>query len=34
MTPSPNSPMPATFEAAIPEADFLDLIDFLRKPAK
>lgn len=34
LSPSPLSPMPATFETALSEAELLDLIEFLRSPAK
>ncbi|MSU47917.1 MAG: c-type cytochrome [Opitutus sp.] len=30
----PNSPMPATFETALSESEFFDLIEYLRRPAK
>ena len=31
--PSPVSPMPATFETTLSEAEFFDLLEYLRKPA-
>lgn len=31
---SPASPMPATFETALSEAEFFDLLEYLRRPAK
>ncbi len=31
---SPLSPMPATFETALSEAEFFDLLEYLRRPAK
>jgi putative heme-binding domain-containing protein len=31
---SPSSPMPAAFETALTEAEFFDLLEFLRQPAK
>lgn len=33
-SPSPVSPMPATFETALSESEFFDLLEFLRSPAR
>jgi putative heme-binding domain-containing protein len=33
VTPSTTSPMPATFETALTEQEFFDLLEFLREPA-
>ena len=31
---TPASPMPATFETVLSEAEFFDLLEYLRNPAK